>query len=277
MDVSHYMASWVQGQDFRKPTWPRTVAYGLLLGPAKTEPKGPLVITGPFVHETQLRLRVLTVSNRADLIVLADGEKILEKSFVCGPGEGEWKKAEFKEQWQIYQNLYDRDYTTTVPAGTREVRVELPQGDWLQIGELGLMPQTSAAQEDTLTLDLSWGRPPEPIRYTPDSSHNPFVGAQLQDRQWLWEEHVQPWVQLQAQGVGAMVGEFGAYNKTPHDVVLRWMEDCLANWQAAGMGWALWNFRGSFGILDSERDDVEYEDFAGHQLDRKMLDLLQRY
>lgn len=43
------------------------------------------------------------------------------------------------------------------------------------------------------------------------------------------------------------------------------------------MGWALWNFHGSFGILDSGRDDVQYELFDGHQLDRKMLTLLQRY
>ena len=45
-----------------------------------------------------------------------------------------------------------------------------------------------------------------------------------------------------------MVGEFGCHNKTPHDVTLAWMEDCLANWQRADWGWALWNFRGSFGF-----------------------------
>lgn len=32
---------------------------------------------------------------------------------------------------------------------------------------------------------------------------------------------------------------------------------------------------GDFGILDSERKDVAYEDWHGHLLDRKMLDLLQ--
>ena len=74
-----------------------------------------------------------------------------------------------------------------------------------------------------------------------------------------------------------MVGEFGCYNKTPHDVALAWMEYCLANWKQADLGWALWNFRGSFGILDSQREDVKYEEFHGHQLDRKMLDLLRRY
>jgi endoglucanase len=45
----------------------------------------------------------------------------------------------------------------------------------------------------------------------------------------------------------------------------------------SNLGWALWNFRGSFGILDSDRKDVQYEDFHGHKLDRQMLTLLQKY
>ena len=43
----------------------------------------------------------------------------------------------------------------------------------------------------------------------------------------------------------------------------------------AGWGWALWNLRGEFGILDSERPDVSYESFRGHKLDREMLELLK--
>jgi endoglucanase len=53
------------------------------------------------------------------------------------------------------------------------------------------------------------------------------------------------------------------------------MSDCLAVWREAGWGNALWNLRGSFGILDSERKDVAYEDHRGHKLDRKMLELLR--
>jgi endoglucanase len=53
------------------------------------------------------------------------------------------------------------------------------------------------------------------------------------------------------------------------------MQDCLALWKEAGWGWALWNLRGSFGVLDSNRADVAYEDFRGHKLDRKMLEILR--
>ena len=67
----------------------------------------------------------------------------------------------------------------------------------------------------------------------------------------------------------------GAYQYTPHRVVLDWMRDGLDLWKEAGWGWALWNFRGGFGVLDSHRRDVAYEDLKGHKLDRRMLDLLR--
>jgi endoglucanase len=83
------------------------------------------------------------------------------------------------------------------------------------------------------------------------------------------------WKELQSKHMGVMVGEFGAFNKTPHALVLSWMRDCLDLWKDAGWGWALWNFRGSFGFLDSERSDVKYEDFHGQKLDRAMLEVLK--
>jgi endoglucanase len=96
------------------------------------------------------------------------------------------------------------------------------------------------------------------------------------DREKLRQQRIEPWKNLREKGVGVHVGEWGAFNKTPHPVALAWMRDCLALWKEAGFGWALWNFRGSFGVLDSERSDVHYESFRGHQLDRKMMDLLQQ-
>lgn len=97
------------------------------------------------------------------------------------------------------------------------------------------------------------------------------------DRTALRQRLIEPWRAVVAQGIKVHVGEWGAYNQTPHDVVLAWMEDLLQLWREAGWGWALWNLRGSFGILDSGRADVDYEDYRGHKLDRKMLVLLQNY
>ena len=78
-------------------------------------------------------------------------------------------------------------------------------------------------------------------------------------------------------GEYCMVGEFGCRNMTPHAVTLAWMEHCLKLWKSKHLGWALWNRRGHNGFMDSGRTDVAYEDFRGHKLDRKMLELLRRY
>jgi endoglucanase len=96
------------------------------------------------------------------------------------------------------------------------------------------------------------------------------------DRKRL-ESHYQRWADLAKKGVGVHCGEGGAFNKTPHKVMLAWLRDVLEILTGYGIGLALWNFRGSFGIIDSDRADVEYEDFNGHKLDRKLLDLLQEF
>jgi endoglucanase len=97
------------------------------------------------------------------------------------------------------------------------------------------------------------------------------------DKERLRKEQVQPWKALEQKGVGVHVGEWGAYQHTPHAVALAWMRDYLELWKEAGWGWAMWNFRGSFGILDSNRQDITYEDWRGHKLDRKMLELIQAF
>lgn len=94
------------------------------------------------------------------------------------------------------------------------------------------------------------------------------------DRERLRAELIDKWRPLVALGVPVHVGEWGCFIKTPHDAMLGWMGDLLALWKEAGWGWAMWNLRGGFGIADSGREDVAYEDFHGHKLDRKLLELL---
>ena len=91
------------------------------------------------------------------------------------------------------------------------------------------------------------------------------------------EEFYKPWIELKERGVGVHCGECGCYNKTPHNVFLAWFEDVIDILTNAGIGYALWNFRGDFGILDSRRTDIEYTDWYGHKLDNKLLELLKKY
>ena len=91
----------------------------------------------------------------------------------------------------------------------------------------------------------------------------------------LLEEMYKAWLDLIKQGVGVHCGECGCWKKTPHEVFLAWFQDLLSIFKTNGIGFALWEFNGDFGILNSDRSDVDYEDWFGHKLDRKLLNLLQ--
>jgi endoglucanase len=91
------------------------------------------------------------------------------------------------------------------------------------------------------------------------------------------EEFYKPWIALIEKGVGVHCGECGCWSNTPHDVFLAWFGDVLDILTKGGIGYALWNFRGDFGILDSGRADVDYIDWYGHKLDGKLLEMLKKY
>lgn len=91
------------------------------------------------------------------------------------------------------------------------------------------------------------------------------------------EAYYRPWIELAKGGVGVHCGECGCWNKTPHEVFLAWFTDVLDILAGNGIGYALWNFRGDFGILDSGRRDADYLDWHGHKLDGKLLALLKTH
>jgi endoglucanase len=116
------------------------------------------------------------------------------------------------------------------------------------------VPATSAARLPEWPLPLSFGRA--------------WTRTDL-------EAAYAPWFALMAQGVGVHCGEAGCYNRTPHAVFLAWLRDVLEVLGGHGIGWALWNFRGPFGVLDSGRSDAVYSAWHGHELDHALLALLQ--
>ncbi len=175
-------------------------------------------------------------------------------------------------------------YVKVVRRVTQAIRGEDPQrliiSDGLKWGnspvfelaDLGIAQSTRGYEPMHLShYQASWvGGQDWPMPTWPLKDRNTLI-----DRQWLIHNRIVPWKSLETKGVGIIVGEWGSFNKTPHNVVLAWARDCLGLWKEAGWGWAMWNFRGGFGILDSGRTDVAYEDFHGHKLDRKLLDLVR--
>jgi endoglucanase len=187
-----------------------------------------------------------------------------------------------------YEGYFEERYVEVVGALVRAIRAEDPHrlifADGINIGQnpvldlanLNLVQSTRGYQPKAISHHgATWvpldeyetmKTPVWPL--TDDKGHR-------WDRAKLKQEYVDKWKPLTDLGVQVHVGEWGCYNQTPHEVALAWMSDCLAVWREAGWGNALWNLRGNFGVLDSGRKDVNYEDSKGHKVDRKMLELLR--
>ena len=67
----------------------------------------------------------------------------------------------------------------------------------------------------------------------------------------------------------------GCDHRTPPDVVYAGYNDSLDVLNNLHAGWALWNFRGPFGVVDTNRAGTKFADHHGHQLDSQLLKLLQ--
>ncbi len=77
-------------------------------------------------------------------------------------------------------------------------------------------------------------------------------------------------------GYPVIIGEFGCYADMDHVSCLKWMEVGFKEWKKRGYGWAIWDYDGPFGFVDSRRRDAEYIEVDGRKIDRKMLELLRQ-
>lgn len=273
MSLTHYMASWV-GTPSDDPVWPPSGAASPLYGPDKAPLDVPLVIEN--VPSGTLSLRPGKVSGKVCVQVEADGGVLNTQVLDAGQGSG-WTNVEHKSEWKITQAKCLMEIKTALPKDARRLSIRITAGDWAELSKLTLTAADGRAA--SLVFEQSWGKTNDTFRFAGWGDQSPFQSARgaASGHDYLEKESFAPWRPAFDAGVFVTVGEFGAFNRTPHPIVLAWMEDNLKLWKEHNLGWALWEFRGSIGVLDSGRQDVAYEDFHGHKLDRKMLDLLQKY
>ncbi len=189
-----------------------------------------------------------------------------------------------------YEGYLEERYEEIVRAlvaGIREVDpgrlifadgIDIGQLPVLGIADLGLVQSNRGYQPKAVSHYTATWVPREEFETTsPPTWPLKDDKGRVWDRARLEAEMIDKWRPLVERGVKVHVGEFGCYNKTPHEVALAWLGDCLSLWKEAGWGFAMWNLRGEFGVLDSGRVDVAYEDFRGHRLDRKLLELLRSH
>lgn len=126
--------------------------------------------------------------------------------------------------------------------------------------------------------EASWVYGNAPMYYPKEKLSWPLnENGKIYDKNHLRDSLNKNWQPLIEKGGKVHIGEFGCHNRTPHDVALKWLNDLLAIFEENKWGWSLWNLQGSFGVLDSDRRDIKYENYKGHKLDRKMLDILLKY
>ena len=261
IQLTHYQASWMPGSEhYPVPTWPMlTHPTAFLYGNSKKDLQTPLILRGTFPAGTQLAIHLTKISYVAHLAIKVDGKVLLQKEFTTTT---EQRQPEITDVLKV-----------ALPTGAHTITIALEHGDWLTWKEITLAPPGRPATRLQSTDD--WGKKQGTWLIGADGVAQSTTAKIERDRDVLWTQNIEPWIKLRDNGVGVMVGEWGCYSRTPHAVALAWMRDCLANWKRANFGWALWNLRGSIGVLDSERKDVAYENFRGHKLDRQMLDLLR--
>ncbi|MBL8991905.1 MAG: hypothetical protein JNM63_01105, partial [Spirochaetia bacterium] len=202
----------------------------------------------------------------------ADGAVVWEKTFEPRDGTGEWQTVVYKKEYDRYQNIYGKEFGFELKTAAREITIENTDGDWLRFTELCFVSpdgKRTAIPAD-VTPQIKQGI------YSFDKENKLKVPSDF-DPEYPVTKLLAPWIAFANEGAKVFIGEFGCYNKTPQDVHLAYARSFLQKCRAAGFGWALWSFRGEFGVMDSGRQDTPYEDFQGIKMDRRMMDLLAEY
>lgn len=277
--VSSYGASpWRKDDTAPSPHWPTTnVMNSYLFGQDKPQLNTALVIHGAFPAGTRVTLEIELVSNAVQVLIMADGLPIAQRLLSAMPdAAGQWKDDADLGPGKGHRALYAAPFTAVLPAAAGTLSLSAGHGDWMTFSRLVVARPGEPPLE--LVPGLSAWIPQRGFTLTPDGALMPVDGGPAHcDINTLWQDEMLPWVKAARAGLHVHVGEFGVNNATPNAVALAWMRDNLINFHRAGFGWALWNLRGGWGVLDSGRKDAQYETTPYGQLDRAMLELLKAY
>jgi hypothetical protein len=270
--LSHYRAEWA-GNPTRLPSWPPSGAVSPLLAPQKAPLNVPLILKN--IPACRFIIKPGMVSGDVDLQVAVNDDYLKMYPLHAGKGSG-WSDVKDIPDWGLVQGKYNRTLELDIKHDKSTVTLSVSAGDWAEIDQIYL--QSPDFKQAVLSFENAWGKTNSVITFNGFDAYQTFKSDRVHGGvAYLRDILTSPWEKERKAGHFVFVGEFGAYNRTPHKVTLKWMEDYLKIWKMADIGWALRDFRGPYGIIDSGREDVEYEDFKGCKLDREMLDILQKY
>jgi len=269
--VTHYKAEWVSGSNtWPVPVWPMLTISKYLYGTWKTEFKSALAFEDDFPAGTEITVNVGQVSLEATLTIKAGTTTLLNKRFVCTADLGTDFTSVLKTEWG-YQNISNKDYTVTLTAAASKISFENSLGDWMTINSISIKRGTDVLKY-TLSND-AWGKKQSTYLIDESGTIKALDGSDLLP----FENYRKNVAIAKTNNIPFMVQEFGVYNKTPYEVTIGFLTDLSKFFSENNIGWALWNFNGSFGIINSGRTDCTYETFNGfYKLDRRMLNVLTK-
>jgi len=267
--LTHYKASWVNGSDtWAVPTWPITDISNYLYGPWKSDLQSALVFEGNFVKDAEIIINVQQVSIESTLQIKLDDVEILNKEFICGPDLDEDWTVINQTEWG-YQNISGKDYSVILPNNGQKLTISNIEGDWMTINQITI--KTGNTEIDIIPGNTSWGSTQDTYIITNEGQITEADGSPILALGSLNET-----LELaKSEQIPVMVQEFGVYNQTPHDVTLAYLSDVVLLFNSYQIGFSLWNLSGTFGILDSDRNDCSYTSYRGKQLDMEMANILQ--
>ena len=270
------------------PPWPPEPALpdGRLGGPRWPDWHSPFTLADAPAGEYALGLGM--VSGPVTIAVETNGVACTTFALDPKPNDPNWTNVHRYRGTGPWRGTYNGTLKFTLAKGVSSLAVQLRQGDWAM--PIALRVRDGKGREARLSFGANmrtmkvahWNRrfvgwtatmPMAPVdRVVPEGRY----GDAGMDA--IAKGFIETWREPVAKGVWCMVGEFGCANHVAHDDALRFVESDLRLFRQLKLGWACWGFIGSrFGILNSFRKDVDYEDWEGAKLDRRMLELLQRY
>ena len=287
LEVSHWHAPWcLLACSPKPPDWPirNDAPVGLMFGPGKSDMSTPLVLED--LPSGRVTVWFGGVSGTVTIEARADGEVVSTRELRPESGGKGWSDVKFYPEWNITQGVYDGQWSFVLPCAVKTLVLSVRTGDWCQVSSV-VAENGGRCAELRVVCDFKrpfafrqrfMGFASEPLFAAVDACLPPRKYAD-DGREFLYRSaYLSEWDELLAKGVPVMVGEFAAVQWLPHPVALAFLEDYLKLWKERNVPWAMWSLEGGCGIVDSGRADAEYVPTGdGRQVDRKMLELLQRY
>lgn len=146
-----------------------------LYSPGKPDLRTTPKLRVHFRKPGRLILRVLEVSDRAQVRILLDGQLLRELNLSAVPPveasvRPEYERTEFKQEYGIYQATFNKDYALDIPEGVHTITLENTAGDWVSLESITLTNYRSTLSPQMNLFGLTNGK--QAILWTQNALHH---------------------------------------------------------------------------------------------------------